>query len=340
MSELGVGELARVGSFLVDRGEVVSAPLTATLLTGGRSNLTYRLEDVDGRAWALRRPPIAGVIESAHDMVREYRVVEALQQTSVPVARAVGCDASGTVLGAPFGVVEYVDGRTVRSRADVAGWSSADFDACAHAMLDALVALHAVVPTEVGLAAFGRTGGYAARQLSRWTTQWRTMSASDPNADRLGAALAAAIPEQRRTSVVHGDYRVDNTILDSVDPGRVLALVDWELSTLGDPVADVALMCVYRHPALDGILGIEAAWTCVGFPEPEALRTSYEERSGVPLLDWQFHLGLAYFKVAVIAEGIAYRHRLGVTAGEGYAGVAATVPVLLEAGLEAMSKHD
>ncbi|GCD90001.1 phosphotransferase family protein [Nocardioides sp. LS1] len=328
-------QLAGVAAYLSDRGETVAGPLTATLLAGGRSNLTYRLDDGES-TWVLRRPPTGGVIESAHDMAREYRVVEALQGTGVPVARAVGCDRSLMVLDSPYAVVEYVEGRTVRSRDDLAGWTTPDFDACTNGLVDALVALHAVDPADVGLADFGRPDGYAERQLRRWSRQWESMGADDPRAGQLLALLDARVPTQRRTSIVHGDFRVDNTILAVTDPGRVLALVDWELSTLGDPVADVALMAVYRHHALDGVLGIRAAWTDDRFPGPAGLRERYADRGGAELDAWDFHLGLAFFKLAVIAEGIAYRHRLGATEGEGYEGVAATVPVLLEAGLEAV----
>lgn len=332
MTGLGIDELDRVRQFLQQHGHSVAGPLHAELLAGGRSNLTYRL--ADGRhAWALRRPPAGGVIDSAHDMVREFRVVAALQGTGVPVAPAVGCDESGEVLGAPFALVGFVAGRTVRTRADVASWSDADFARCADGLVDALVRLHDVDPVAVGLGDFGRHDGYAARQVRRWSGQWQAMGAVDPRADRLLELLTGRMPDQSRTSVVHGDYRVDNMILDETDPGLVRAIVDWELSTLGDPVADVALMCVYRHPALDGVLGVPAAWASERFPSPDELRDDYEARTGSGLPDWGFHLALAYYKLAVIAEGIAYRHRLGVTTGEGYEGVAATVPVLLEAGL-------
>lgn len=338
MTKLDSEELVRLRQFLKEHGEPVAGPLSAGLLTGGRSNLTYRIED-GTRVWALRRPPTGGVIESAHDVVREYRVVAALQGTGVPVAPAVGCDQSGMVLGAPFAVVGFVVGRTVRSRVDVATWSDPDFARCADGLVDALARLHAVDPVAVGLGDFGRHDGYATRQLRRWSGQWQAMGAVDPRADRLLTLLAGRLPEQARTSVVHGDYRVDNVILDEADPGRVCAIVDWELSTLGDPVADVALMCVYRHPALDGVLGVPAAWTSDGFPSVDQLRRRYEERTGANLPNWGFHLALAYYKLAVIAEGIAYRHRLGVTAGDGYEGVAATVPVLLEAGLEEAARR-
>jgi aminoglycoside phosphotransferase (APT) family kinase protein len=335
MAELTVDELARLAGWLSGAGEPVAGPLRATLLTGGRSNLTYRLDD-GVASWALRRPPLGGVVGSAHDVVREFRVVAALGDSAVPVARAVACDSDGSVLDAPCAVVSFVPGRTVRSSADLEGWTDAEVDRCAGQLVDVLASLHEIGPDAVGLADFGRPGSYGARQLRRWSTQWERMGADDARAARLHGLLADRVPEQERTTVVHGDYRVDNVLLDRDDPGLVLAVVDWELSTLGDPVADVATMCAYRHPAFSGVLGVDAAWTSPRFPSPDELRHRYEARAGVPLPGFGFHVSLAYYKLAVIAEGIAYRHRLGVTAGgDGYDGVAAAVPVLLEAGLEA-----
>lgn len=342
MTRLTAEELERLAVLLSGAGEPVAGPLTATLLTGGRSNLTYRLDD-GASAWAMRRPPHGGIIQSAHDVAREYRVVDALQATPVPVARTVVCDPAGEALDAPCAVVAFVPGRTARSQEDIAGWSPAEVDACADGLVDALAALHAVDPLAPGLADHGRHEGYAARQVRRWSGQWASMTgptpAEDPRAGRLLAWLSARVPGQSALAVVHGDYRVDNVLLDRSDPGRVLAIVDWELSTLGDPVADVATMCAYRHPALDLVLGIPAAWTSPRFPSADTLRARYAARTGSDLPAFDFYLALAYYKLAVIAQGIAYRHGLGVTVGEGYDGVAASVPALLEAGLEVAGAH-
>lgn len=337
MTELTETELDRLAVLLTGAGESVAGPLTATLLTGGRSNLTYRLDD-GVSAWAMRRPPHGGVIESAHDVVREYRVVDALQRTPVPVARTVVCDPTGEALGAPCAVVAFVPGLTARSRDDIAAWSRAEVAACSDGLVGALAALHAVDPLTVGLCDYGRHDGYAARQVRRWSGQWTSMAASmqsdEPRADRLLTWLSDRVPEQSGLAVVHGDYRVDNVLLDRGAPGQVLAIVDWELSTLGDPVADVATMCAYRHPALDLVLGISAAWTSPRFPSGDDLRHAYAERTGSDLPAFEFYLALAFYKLAVIAQGIAFRHGLGVTVGDGYEGVAASVPVLLDAGLE------
>lgn len=336
MSELTPTELARLATFLEDAGEVVAGPLTATLLTGGRSNLTYRLTAGD-TSWVMRRPPHGGVIESAHDVAREFRVVHGLQSTPVPVARTVALDVEGAVLGDPCAVVSFVDGQTARSQTDVDGWPDDDFDRCADGLVVALAALHAVDPVAAGIGDFGRHDGYAARQVRRWSGQWEKVGASDERADRLLAWLAERLPEQSRVSIVHGDYRVDNVLLDRADPGRVLAIVDWELSTLGDPVADVATMCAYRHEALDQVLGLRAAWTSPRFPSADDLRQRYASTTGSDLPAFDFYLALAFYKLAVIAQGIVFRHDLGVTVGVGYESVAGSVPDLLEAGLEVAS---
>jgi len=333
--DLGPEALKQLAVILRAAGEDVKRPLVSTLLVGGRSNLTYRVTDGQ-HSWVLRRPPMGGLTSSAHDVLREFRVGSALQQTEVPVARTVVADSSDELLGAPFTVVSFVPGTTVRSRADMSGWSDPEVAACTTGLVETLVALHQVDFHSVGLGDFGRTSGYAARQLRRWSGQWLEMDARHPLAEKLFDILHRNVPEQATCSLVHGDYRVDNVLLDSDDVGRVLAVVDWELSTLGDPVADVALMCAYRHPALDAVLGLEAAWASHRFPSPERLRAEYEEQAARRLDNWNFHMALAYYKLASITQGIAHRHRLGATAGEGYERAADAIPQFLEAGLDAV----
>lgn len=333
MTALTDSELDRLVELLEGAGESVRRPLAATAMTGGRSNLTFRLDD-GVSSWVARRPPHAGVIESAHDVAREFRIVDALQGTDVPVARTVVCDTDGTALGAPCAVVAYVPGQTARSRADLADWDDTTLGRCAGGLVAALVALHDVDPRAVGLGGLARHQDYAARQVRRWSGQWERVGARDARADQLLTWLRRRLPEQSRLALVHGDYRIDNVIVDRVDPGRVLAIVDWELSTLGDPVADVATMCAYRHEALDQVLGTDAAWASPRLPTPAALAERYARLSGHDLPAFDYYLALAFYKLAVIAQGIVYRNDLGVTVGEGYENVAASVPALLEAGLE------
>ncbi|WP_027860325.1 phosphotransferase family protein [Marmoricola sp. URHB0036] len=338
--ELTQGELVDLAELLVAAGEQVHGPLEATLVTGGRSNLTYRVGDDGSSAWAVRRPPAVGRTTSAHDVGREYRVCQALAGSSVPVARPVAYDADGRTWGVPLAVFAWVDGRVARSRADTADWSYAELDACVDALVQTLARLHSTDVDGVGLGGFARRDGYSVRQLHRWSAQWREMGSAHPLEARLQRQLEGRLPRQTGVALVHGDYRIDNVLLDHADPGRVLAVVDWELSTLGDPVADVAVMAAYRHPALDGVLGLESAWTDENLADADELRSRYEEATGTSALDWVFHLGLAYYKLAAIAEGIAHRQRVG---GDDRpsddAELRASITAFLEAGLEVLSSH-
>jgi aminoglycoside phosphotransferase (APT) family kinase protein len=326
-------DLGAIAGFLVGEGVPVAGRLRAQLIEGGRSNLTFALTD-DRHRWVLRRPPLAATTPSAHDMAREFRVMRALEATDVPVARTVALCEDVAVTGAPFTVVEYVEGTTIRTRQELRALDDDQVAACARALVGALAGLHRVDHRAVGLESFGRAHGYAARQLRRWTGQWRIVAAGRfPLAERLADRLAAAVPEQEHTTVVHGDFRIDNTLLAPNDPGVVRAVVDWELSTIGDPVADVALMCAYRHPGLDLVLGTSAAWTSDRLPGPETLAALYESASDVPLDHWEFHMGLAYYKLAVIAQGISHRFRAGATHGSGFESAGDSVAGFLEAGL-------
>nr|WP_275585441.1 phosphotransferase family protein [Blastococcus saxobsidens] len=305
------------------------------LISGGRSNLTYGVTDGASR-WVVRRPPVSGLTPSAHDMVREWRVTSALQGTAVPVPRAVALCEDPSVLGAPFTVVEHVDGLVVRDRADLSALSDDDVRAVVHSLVRTLADLHAVDPGSVGLASFGRPHGFLGRQVELWLAQWQRVGTQDlPGVAELHRRLSQRLPASDRAAIVHGDYRIDNTILDAGQPAVVRAVIDWELSTLGDPFTDVALMCVYRHPSFDLVLGQEAAWASPRMPSADDLAEAYARASGQDLPDWPFYLGLAYLKLAVISEGIAFRAQQGSDAGGGSSAAGAT-PALVEAGLAAL----
>lgn len=310
-------DLAALDGYLnsVDIGR--DGELHAQLISGGRSNLTFLVHD-DSSRWVLRRPPLHGLTPSAHDMAREYRVVAALADTPVPVARAVTLCNDDSVLGAPFQMVEYVAGRVVRTRTELEALEALGdeqvIDGCVDALIRVLADLHAVDPRAVGLGDFGKPTGYLERQVRRWGSQWEHLRLPDDDRDadvqRLRSALHQSIPQHSRTSIVHGDYRIDNTILDARDPRQVRAVVDWELSTLGDPLSDTALMCVYRDPSLDLIINAHAAWTSPLLPVAEGLAHRYSSVSGQPLAHWNFYMSLAYFKLAIIAAGIDFRNRV------------------------------
>ncbi|MGK2904339.1 MAG: phosphotransferase family protein [Mycobacterium sp.] len=335
MTNLDGLDLDALAAHLRAEGIARVGELHAELIAGGRSNLTFRVFD-DASTWVLRRPPLHGLTPSAHDMAREYMVVAALADTPVPVARAVTMRNDDSVLGAPFQMVENVDGNVVRSADELAALGDATvIEGCVDSLITVLADLHAVDPQAVGLGDFGKAEGYLERQVRRWGSQWDHVQLPDDDRDadvkRLHSALAERIPASPRASIVHGDYRIDNTILDAQDPTVVRAVLDWELSTLGDPLSDAALMCVYRDPNFDEVLGMRAAWTSELLPAADGLAQRYTVASGQELQNWDFYMALAYFKLAIIAAGIDYRGRAGSDAP---AEVGAAVAPLIAEGLK------
>ncbi|MFE6924453.1 phosphotransferase family protein [Nocardia sp. NPDC057663] len=332
-------DVAALEQFLRDSGVVVRGELRVELISGGRSNLTYTAAD-DDSTWVVRRPPVAGLTPSAHDMAREFTVTDALQGSAVPVAKTVAFDAQGTALGAPMTVVEYVDGLVIRDQDDLATLTDDQVEASAAELVRVLARLHEVDPHAVGLGTFGRPTGFVERQVNLWASQWdRVKTRELADVAVLHAALAEAVPRASAASIVHGDFRIDNTILDAADPGRVRAVVDWEMSTLGDPLTDVALMCVYRSPVFDLVLGSSAAWTSDRMPTADTLAQSYATAAGRDLGDWGFYLALANFKLGVIGEGITHRALRGSGAGAAAERAAEATPEFMAAGLRALKGH-
>ncbi|WP_197382152.1 phosphotransferase family protein [Mycolicibacterium mengxianglii] len=337
MTELPGMDTPALERFLRESGVNLQGALRVEMISGGRSNLTYKASD-DVSSWVVRRPPTSGLTPSAHDMAREWAVTRALGPTGVPVAGAVAFDADGTVLGAPMTVVDFQPGRVIRTGDDLSDLSDAQIAANASELVHVLATLHAVDYVEVGLGDFGRPDGFVARQVSTWARQWKRVKTRDlPDIDRLHAALAASVPSETAASIVHGDFRVDNTILKSDDVGTVAAVVDWEMSTLGDPLTDVALMCVYRQPIFDAVLGVSAAWTSQRYPSADALAQLYSSTSGRDLDHWNFYLALANFKLGVIGEGITHRALSGSDTGAGAAEAAHATAEFAAAGLRALS---
>lgn len=322
--------------FLEDNGVEITGELRVELISGGRSNLTYKAYD-DQRAWVVRRPPTSGLTPSAHDMAREWAVTNGLQSTEVPVAATTAFDSEGIALGAPMTVVEFDPGRVIRTRADLEGLSDADIAANSAELIRVLALLHAVDYDAVGLGDFGRPDGFVARQVKTWTRQWSAVKTRElGDVDRLGAELAQAVPARSASSIVHGDYRVDNVILQAGKLDSIAAVVDWEMSTLGDPLTDVALMCVYRQPIFDSVLGVQAAWTSDRYPSADELAQQYSRESGNSLAEWNFYLALANFKLGVIGEGITHRALAGSDTGAGAASAAEATQEFMAAGLRAM----
>jgi aminoglycoside phosphotransferase (APT) family kinase protein len=317
------------------RPGAIRGPLRARMLAGGKSNLTYDVTDGHGH-WVVRRPPLGHVLATAHDMAREYRVISALAGTEVPVPATYLLCEDPSVIGAPFYVMERVEGTVYRTAAQLRELGAQRTQVIAARMVDTLAGLHAVDPAAVGLADFGRPQGFLARQVRRWKQQLDASRSRDlPGADELHAALAARIPAESDVAIVHGDFRLDNLLIGDGD--RITAVLDWEMATLGDPLTDVALLLAYQRLAHleTGYAAADAA-IAPGFPSPEQIADSYAGRSGRDLSHLGFHLGLAYFKLAVICEGIHYRYTLGQTLGEGFGSIGAATEPLIQSGLATM----
>ncbi|MCB0875376.1 MAG: phosphotransferase family protein [Solirubrobacterales bacterium] len=301
----------RVGGWLEANVAGAIGPFTYERIAGGRSNLTYRVTDSAGQDWALRRPPMGKALGSAHDMGREHRVVSALAPTPVPVAPIAGYCTDESVNEAPFYVMEFVAGPILRLRSDADRFDQGERRAIGERVVDTLVEIHAQVPDEIGLGDLGKKEDYVARQLRRWSRQWEGSKTREiPLVERVHERLAERIPEQGPATLVHGDYRLDNMILTS--GGEVAAVVDWELCTLGDPLADVGLLLVYWGEEGDTLLPLfEPATMAAGFPGRADVRARYAERSGRDLTEIDFFVALGYWKLAIILEGVYSRYAKG-----------------------------
>jgi aminoglycoside phosphotransferase (APT) family kinase protein len=303
---------AGVEAWFAERVAGAEPPLAFERISGGRSNLTYGVTDAGGRRWALRRPPLGRRLASAHDMAREHRIISALTPTAVPVPPIAGLCADETVTGAPFYVMDFVAGPVLRNRADADRFPGPDERrAISERLVDTLVGIHSLDPDAVGLGELGRKEDYVARQLHRWRGQWEKQRTRELDlVDSVGDRLAARIPAQGPATIVHGDYRLDNVIL--TPSGEVAAVVDWELCTLGDPLADVGMLLVYWGSEGDALMPLsEPATIAPGFLARDEVRARYAERSGRDLSEIDFYVALALWKVAIILEGVHARYAAG-----------------------------
>lgn len=331
------GWLAREAPGLLD------GPLSADLITGGKSNLTYAVSD--GRTEVVvRRPPLGHVLATAHDMGREHRVMSALAGTAVPVPATYGHCEDPEVIGAPFYVMERVGGTPFARASQIEPLGPERTATIVGRMVDVLADLHAVDPAAVGLGDFGRPEGYLERQVRRWKKQLAASHSREiPRMDELVAKLERELPSGGDGTIVHGDYRLDNVLVDDSPEGgdRVTAVLDWEMSTLGDPLTDVALLLAYQQLGEVAPQGGTAVVTDVarapGYPSRDDVLQRYAERSGRDVSDIDFHVALAFFKLAVILEGIHYRHTHGQTLGDGFEGIGDYIGPLVEMGLQSRS---
>jgi aminoglycoside phosphotransferase (APT) family kinase protein len=308
------------------------------LISGGKSNLTYRVA-CDAGEVILRRPPLGHILPTAHDMVREHRVLSALEVTDVPVPRTLHLGDADSPLGAPFYVMERVVGHICRNSLP-GGYAETPEQRAAigEGLVDVLADLHTIDPAEVGLAGFGRPAGFMERQLRRWSKQWEATKVAElPALDALRDELVRELPDQPVASIVHGDYRLDNTILHPTRPGSVVAVLDWEMSTLGDPFTDLgALLSFWAEESDPDVLlaaRIVAPVTMAsGFPSRAEVVERYARRTGFDVSDIAWYQAFSHFKLAVVCQGIAARAAGGAMVGSGFDEAQRLVGPLVDAG--------
>ena len=326
----------RVGGF--------AGPLRAEVIPGGRSNLTYVVDD-GARRLVVRRPPLAHVLPTAHDMGREFRVLAALKPTGIPVPHVIASCEDESVIGARFYVMEWIDGHVVREELPGAFPDSpATRRSMSAALVDTLLEVHRVDPDAVGLGDFGHPEGFLGRQVRRWWQQWEASKTRDlPSIEELHRRLDETVPVQSAPGIVHGDYRLDNVIYAPADPSRIVAVIDWEMCTIGDPLCDLGLLCVYwaddLAEAADRTLHGRSITVEEGFFKRDELVRAYAAGTERDLsaLDWYIALGA--YKLAIIAEGITARFLMGMTVGEGFESIGTMVPAVVEGGLDALNRR-
>ncbi len=310
--------------------------LTATVVGHGRSNITYRLDSDTGQSWVLRRPPLSHVQASAHDMGREFRIISALLPTGFPVPKPYALCTDTEVVGAQFYIMEFVDGFIAVDPAEMAKrHDEADRKRIGEELVDVLARLHAFKPEDLGLTDFGKPQGYVERQVRRFGEQLEAIRYREtPEMDELAKRLAASIPPERHAGIVHGDYRLDNAILDY--EGHVIAVLDWEMCTLGDSLADLGLLQMYwGNPTSANVaVGSSAVMSLPGFPTWEEAAARYEEKSGDSLAGLDFYTVLAHFKLAVILENMYKRFLGGGTVGTGFEIIGQQAVILGKRGLD------
>ena len=321
--------LAEAG--LTDLGELRGVQLIA----GGRSNLTYRL-DLEGGRVVLRRPPLGHVLPTAHDMNREYRVMSALAGTAVPVPATLAICQDPDIIGAPFYLMRFVDGLVLRSAQDGAALSPEQAGELSNLMAETLASIHGVDLESAGLTDFGRPAGYLARQLDRWQRQRELSNTRElPGYEELVQRLAAGLPPTGAAdgALVHGDFRLDNCLMQLSAPPRVAAVVDWEMSTLGDPLADLGLTLMYWRDAPLGPDGAGVGATVTGLPgfwSREQFTARYAELTGRDVSGIGYYIAFGYFKLAIVLEGIHARFLQHQTVGEGFEREGQAVPALIQ----------
>jgi len=297
----------RVSGWLVDHIAGAAAPFEFSIIAGGRSNLTFAVTDANGARYVLRRPPTGAVLATAHDMAREHRIISAVGLTSVPVPPALGLCTDSDVNGAPFYVMGYVDGVVLDSAERAAPMTPDMRRAASLHLIDVLADLHAVDIDSIGLGDLAKREGYIERQVKRWSTQWdKSKTRELPAIDEVARRLAARMPEQQGVSIAHGDFRFGNCLTD-LEQGRIAAVLDWELCTLGDPLADVGYLGVYWADPGETQLRPNDPTGIEGFPSYGELLDRYAARTGRDLSEIDYYVAFSSWRLAVISEGVYAR---------------------------------
>jgi aminoglycoside phosphotransferase (APT) family kinase protein len=321
----------RLRAFLTEQLAFDCDELDVSLLSGGRSNLTF-LVVVDDRRLVLRRPPLGVTAPGAHDMAREYRVLAALQGTGLPIPMVHGYSDDVLIAGAAFYVMDHVKGLIIERRSDVVDRDERWAHACSLAAVEGLVAVQAIDTVSVGLETFGRPDNFLARRLTRWADQWHRGPHRDfPLFDEVARRLVELTPASSETSLVHGDYRLGNLIISEGTEPTIAAILDWEMSTRGDPLTDLAHLLVYWAPTC-GHTTHESQRISQqpGFLTAAELTEVYAVRSGRDVSKLGFYLAFENWRAAVIKEGIHHRVLRGDAVGEGIENIGASVPLHLE----------
>jgi aminoglycoside phosphotransferase (APT) family kinase protein len=336
-------DLEALAGYLGPKVGGLAGGLRGEVIAGGRSNLTYIVDDGE-RRFVVRRPPLAHVLPTAHDMAREYRVLAALQDTDIPVPRVVVLCDDDTVIGARFYVMEWIDGHVVRDALPAEFADTIETRrAMSSALVDTLLRLHRIDPGAVGLGDFGHPDGFLARQVRRWWQQWEaSKTRALPSIEALRGRLDETVPAPSAPGIVHGDYRLDNVMYAPADPSRIVAVIDWEMCTIGDPLCDVGLLCVYwadeESEAAARTLHGRAITVEDGFYKRADLLRDYAAGTERDLTSLDWYIALGAYKLAIIAEGITARFLMGMTVGEGFETMGEMVPAIVDSGLEALDR--
>ncbi|OIQ76319.1 homoserine kinase [mine drainage metagenome] len=338
MTEIPGLDLPRLRAYLETNAPQLAGDLSASLIPGGRSNLTYFVSN-EITQYVLRRPPLGHVLTTAHDMGREFRVMSALSESDVPVPKPLLLCEDESVIGAPFYLMSKVEGSVYRTKEETASLTYVKAQELSADLIEILARLHKIDPAKAGLGDFGKVEGFLERQLGRWQKQLASSNSRQINGiGELAAGLSAAIPETKNSGIIHGDFRLDNCIINS--DMKVAAVVDWEMSTLGDCLSDVGLFVVYwdgipGHPESPISGGISAER---GFPSSVELLERYAAITGFNLDRINWYVAFGFFKLAVILEGIHFRYNKGQTVGTGFEEIGNWVDPLVAAGVDALNR--